>query len=109
MSDPNLLQAVLAKAVLDAVPQAVRDDVFRKALEEHLFRMDDRGNSPLSETFRKSLDEAVRRLAQDVVEAPENMEKIREFMQSAFDAALDDPVFVKVLKDKLTSALNRYY
>lgn len=104
--DKDVLQAALARAITDSVTPEVQKEVFRNALTGFLFRADTRGDSsPISEAFKRALQDATIAVARDVVAQPENRMRIVEAVKAGLDEALKDQKLVESITTKFIRAL----
>jgi len=88
----DTLQAILAQAVMDAIPEAERSEIFTKALHDYLFKLDSNNDSPLSRAFR----DALKRLTSD-----EHQDELREKAIEAFKLMLEDGNFIRKLSENM--------
>lgn len=100
-----LLQAALARALVDAVSPEIQREVFKEAISNFLFRVDDHGKGILKDSFERALKDAVGMIAREIVATPEYRKKMDAMMHVAMDEALKEEAFVKVIKDRLVRAV----
>lgn len=100
-----MLMIALTRAITETVPAAMQQEIFSKALYEHLFYKDRDGNTPLSDAFKRALGESTRELAKQVIEEPANKAAIARAIQEALDNALADGRFMKRVADKMIGSL----
>src|SRR5690348_9202564 len=97
----DALQAALARAITDAITPEAQKQIFEKAMLEYLFHKDSRSaTTPLTDAFKKALNDATATVAQQIVNEPENRAKIATAFQEAFDQV--QPTLVAALVKKLT-------
>ena len=102
----DVLQAALARAILDSVPSEMQKEVFRKALEAYLFHKDRVGEtSPVQHAFKMALDRATQDLAMEVVNEPENRERIKQAFRESFDQMLSSGEFTEKAVQKMVGSL----
>ena len=106
MEVKDVLSVALAKAITDSVPVEMQKEIFSRALYDHLFQEAKEGrSSPLKEAFARALNEATNEQARLIMADPANLAKVREAFQAAFDASLANGSLVKIMSDKMVSAL----
>jgi UTP:GlnB (protein PII) uridylyltransferase len=107
--DKDLLQVALAKAISESVPPEMQKEIFAQALAKHLFNTGSNSKeSVISSTFQQALNKATAELAHEIVNSPENVPRIRDIMQKAMIAFLDDPNTVRKITEKFVSGFSRW-
>lgn len=100
--EKDVLQGALAQAITNAIDNEAREKIFRGALIEHLFAEPrGGGNNVLTSAFERALNDATAKLAQEIVNEPENRERIRESFRKALDNKLSNDELVSKIGDKL--------
>ena len=104
----DVLQAALAQAITNAVPAEMQTEIFTRALKEYLFTAGRGEKSPISTAFQEALKRATSDMATAVVNSPENGPRIRAFMQSCFEEALQDKDFMGRIVKQFANSISRY-
>jgi len=103
-SKDAVLQAALARALADAISPDIQKEVFKEAISNYLFRIDEQGKGVLKEAFQRALNDAVYKVAGEVVSTPENLGKMKTFLHAALDEAMKERAFVDRMRDKIVQA-----
>ena len=107
--DKDVLQAALARAITDSVTPEVQREVFQKAMTNFLFRADSRGESaPITEAFKRALQQATETLAKEIVMSPDNRAKIAKAVQDGLDDAMKSRTFIDNISARIASSMSRY-
>jgi hypothetical protein len=108
--DQSVLQVAMTQAIVRSVSPEMQAEIFQRALHEHLFRVpSSKERSTISESFKRSLDDACRAIASDLLKEPENLAKIKEAIQTALDQALKEPEFKERLAKRFITTLSGGY
>lgn len=103
------LTVALAQAVMSAFKPEAMTDVFRESLRYYIFEQtkDQYGShpSPFSQAFQKALDTAARKVAEEFIAQPEQMDRIQVLLGQAFNATIADPEYKKKIVDKMARGL----
>lgn len=97
--DRDMLAIALSKAISDAVPEEMRNEIFRRALENHLFAARRGGETP----FTRALNQQACSLVAEMMGSPEFREKIKASIAEAFEKSW--PSLANKFTEKIQSAL----
>jgi hypothetical protein len=109
--DPKLLEVALARAITDSVSPEDQQKILAQAMHAYLFTKTRESYSgketdPLSEAFKKALDNATHELVKQFLSEPEQKARILDGVRAAFEAALTT---TPVIQDKLTERIVRAF
>ena len=106
----DALQAALARAITDSVTPEMQKEIFAKAMGQFLFNADTRRGEmpPITAAFQDALRIATKEMANKIVNEPENQERIRGVVQTAFDETMNDPATATKLRGLFVSGFPRY-
>ncbi len=100
------LNTALVQAVLTAFKPEQQTAVFREALRQYLFEPQKTqygsNPSPFSQAFQKALDDAARKVALEFLAEPEQVDRMRTAMRTAFDKMIESPEVAAALVTKLS-------
>lgn len=108
------LHLALAQAVLTAFKPEQQSAFFRDALHSYLFdsKKDSYGNvrpSAFTVVFEKALEGAMRKVIEEYLVEPAQMNRIRELLAAAFTEAITAPDASKKLVERFAGVFSRTF
>lgn len=105
MEVQDVLSVALARAVTEAVPPEMQNEIFSRALYNHLFAESKDGRTPLKDAFSRALNECAQKLAEKMFEEPEIRAKLETSLREAFEENMKTGELVKKLAGKMAGGL----